>query len=69
LFLSNSFVPRNCYGLVVTFLTTCNNNGYGCPLGCQGKKCYGSVECETKPRPNGKGEPIVNIYLSTNTNL
>jgi hypothetical protein len=43
LFFSNSFQPRNCYGLV----TTCNNNGYGCQLGCQGKKGCGNVECKT----------------------
>jgi hypothetical protein len=65
LFFSNSFRARNCYGLV----TTCNSNGYRCPLGCQGKKGCGSVKCETKLRLNGKGEPIVNIYLSPNTNM
>ncbi len=52
-----------------TLLTTCNGDGYGCPLGCKGKKGYGSVKCKTRLGPDDKGEPIANICLSTNTNL
>jgi hypothetical protein len=69
LFFSNSFQPQNCYGLVLMLLPTCNGSGYGCPLGCHGKKGCGNVEFETKPRLDGKSEPIVNIYLFANTNL
>jgi len=69
LFFSNSFKPQNCCHLVPTLPTTCNSNGYGCPLGCKGKKGCGNVECETKLKPHGKGEPIVNIYLFANINL
>jgi hypothetical protein len=69
LFLSNSFRPQNCCGLVLTLLTTCNGGDYKCPLGYKGKKGSGSVECETKLGPNGKGEPILNICLPVNTNL
>jgi hypothetical protein len=69
LFLSNSFGPRNCCGLVTTLLTTCNSSSYGCPLGCKGKKGCGNVKCETKPRSDGKNKPIVNNCLSTNTNM
>jgi hypothetical protein len=58
LFLSNSFRPQNCCGLVLTLLTTCNDGDYKCPLGYKGKKGCGSVECETKLEPDGKGEPI-----------
>ncbi len=67
LFFSNSFGPQNCCGLVPTLLTTCNSGGYGCPLGCKGKKGCGSVECEMRPRLDRKGEPIANICLSTLT--
>jgi hypothetical protein len=63
LFFSNSFKPRNCCGLVPTLLATCNNSGYGCPFGCKGNKGCGSVECETRPRPDGKGKHIANICL------
>jgi hypothetical protein len=59
-FFSNSFEPRNCCGLVLTLLTTCNGGGYGCALGCKGKKGYGNVECETRLGSNGKA-PIANI--------
>jgi hypothetical protein len=70
LFFSNSFEPQNCCSSVPILLTTCNGNGYGWPLGCKGKKGCGSVECEKKPRPNGKAKPIiVNIFLFANTNL
>jgi hypothetical protein len=69
LFFSNSFEPQNYCGLVPTLLTTCNGSAYGCPLGCKGKKVCDNVECETRPRLDGKGKPIVNIYLSANTNL
>jgi hypothetical protein len=69
LFFSNSFNPRNCCGLVFMLLTTCNNDGYGCPLGCKGKKGCGNVECKTILRLDGKGEPIANIYFFANTNL
>jgi hypothetical protein len=55
--------------LVLMLLPTCNGSGYGCPLGCHGKKGCGNVECETKPILDGKGEPIANIYLFANTNL
>jgi hypothetical protein len=67
LFFSNSFEPWNCCGLVFTLLTTCNGGGHGCPLGCKGKKGYGSVEGKTRLGLNGKGEPIANICLSANT--
>jgi len=69
LFFLNSFRPQNCCGLVLMLLTTCNVGGYGCPLGCKGKKGRGSVECETRLGLNGKHEPIANICLSANTNL
>jgi hypothetical protein len=54
---------------IIMLLTTCNGDGYGCPLGCKGKKGCGSVECKTRLRPDGKGEPIANIYFFANTNL
>jgi hypothetical protein len=69
LFFLNSFKPQNCCGLVLTLLTTCNGDGYGCPLGCKGKKGCGSVECKMRLGPDGKGEPIVNICLPTFTNM
>jgi len=69
LFFLNSFEPQNCCDLVPMLLTTCNSSGYGCPFGCKGKKGCGNVECEMKPRPDGKVEPIVNIFSFANTNL
>ncbi len=70
--------PQHCFSrthldheivvvLVPTLLTTCNSGGYGCPLGCKGKKGCGIVECEMRPRLDRKGEPIANICLSTLT--
>jgi CRISPR/Cas system CMR-associated protein Cmr1 (group 7 of RAMP superfamily) len=55
--------------LVRMLMAKCSSGGYGCPLGCKGKKGCGSIECKTRPRPDDKGEPIANICLSTNTNL
>jgi hypothetical protein len=69
LFFSNSFGPWNCCGLVLMFLTTCNSGGYKCPFGCKGKKGCGSVECETRLGPDGKGKPIANICLPANKNM
>jgi hypothetical protein len=68
LFFSNSFGPRNCYGLVLRFLTTCNGGGYGCPLGCKGKKGCGNVSV----RRNEDWMAKVNLlqtfaYLQTQT--
>jgi hypothetical protein len=68
LFFSNSFEPQNCCGLVSTLLTTCNSSGYGCPLGCKGKKGCGSVKCKTTLGPDGKGDLLRTfVYLQTKT--
>jgi hypothetical protein len=63
LLFSNSFEPRNCCGLVPALLTTCNINGYRCPLGCKGNKGCGSVKCTTRLRPNVIGEPYCEHLL------